>query len=138
MMKTFGILQVVASSLEAQRQRMNTIVSNMANINTTRTEGGGPYRRKDVLFEVIEIEAGNEILEGVQVREVVEDNSPFKIVYDPGHPDADERGFVQLPNVNALEEMVNMMLAFRAYEASITAFNITKTMFMKLLELGKT
>jgi len=137
-MKTFGILQVVASSLEAQRQRMNTIVSNMANINTTRTEGGGPYRRKDVLFEVKEIEAGNEILEGVQVREVVEDNSPFKIVYDPGHPDADERGFVQLPNVNVLEEMVNMMLAFRAYEASITAFNTTKTMFMKLLELGKT
>jgi flagellar basal-body rod protein FlgC len=138
MMKTFGILQVVASSLEAQRHRMNTIVSNMANINTTRTEGGGPYRRKDVLFEVKEIEAGNEILEGVQVREVVEDNSPFKIVYDPGHPDADERGFVRLPNVNALEEMVNMMLAFRAYEASITAFNTTKTMFMKLLELGKT
>ncbi len=137
-MKTFGILHVVASSLEAQRHRMNTIVSNMANINTTRTEGGGPYRRKDVLFEVKEIEAGNEILEGVQVREVVEDNSPFKIVYDPGHPDADERGFVQLPNVNPLEEMVNMMLAFRAYEASITAFNTTKTMFMKLLELGKT
>lgn len=137
-MKTFGILQVVASSLEAQRQRMNTIVSNMANINTTRTERGGPYRRKDVLFGVKEIEAGNEILEGVQVREVVEDNFPFKIVYDPGHPDADERGFVQLPNVNVLEEMVNMMLAFRAYEASITAFNTTKTMFMKLLELGKT
>ncbi len=137
-MKTFGILHVVASSLEAQRHRMNTIVSNMANINTTRTEGGGPYRRKDVLFEIKEIEAGNEILEGVQVREVVEDNSPFKIVYDPGHPDADERGFVQLPNVNPLEEMVNMMLAFRAYEASITAFNTTKTMFMKLLELGKT
>jgi len=137
-MKTFGILHVVASSLEAQRHRMNTIVSNMANMNTTRTEAGGPYRRKDVLFEVKEIEAGNEILEGVQVREVVEDNSPFKIVYDPGHPDADERGFVQLPNVNPLEEMVNMMLAFRAYEASITAFNTTKTMFMKLLELGKT
>lgn len=136
-MKTFGVLQVVASSLEAQRERMNTIVSNMANVHTTRTEEGGPYRRKDVLFEVKEIEAGNELLEGVRVAGIIRDNTPFKIVYDPGHPDADENGFVKLPNVEVLEEMVNMLMTFRAYEASITAFNTTKGMFMRLLDLGK-
>ncbi len=136
-MKTFGVLQVVASSLEAQRQRMNTIVSNMANVHTTRTENGEPYRRKDLLFEVQEIEAGNELLEGVKVAGVINDNSPFKVVYDPGHPDADQNGFVRLPNVEVLEEMVNMLMTFRAYEASITAFNTTKGMFIKLLELGR-
>lgn len=127
----------MASSLEAQRERMNTIVSNMANVHTTRTEEGGPYRRKDILFEVKEIETGNEVLEGVRVAGIIRDNSPFKIIYDPGHPDADENGFVQLPNVEVLEEMINMLMTFRAYEASITAFNTTKGMFMKLLDLGK-
>lgn len=136
-MKIFGVLQVVASSLQAQRERMNTIVSNMANVHTTRTEEGGPYRRKDILFQVKEIEAGSEVLEGVQVAGIIRDTSPFKVVYDPGHPDADENGFVKLPNVEVLEEMVNMLMTFRAYEASITAFNTTKGMFMKLLELGK-
>ncbi len=136
-MRPFGILQVVASSLESQRERMNTIVSNMANVHTTRTENGEPYRRKDVLFEVREIETGNEVLEGVRVAGVINDKSPFKVVYDPGHPDADENGFVRLPNVEVLEEMVNMLMTFRAYEASITAFNTTKEMFMKLLEMGR-
>lgn len=136
-MRPFGVLQVVASSLESQRERMNTIVSNMANVHTTRTEEGGPYRRKDVLFEVKEIETGNEVLEGVRVAGVINDNSPFKVVYDPGHPDADENGFVRFPNVEVLEEMVNMLMTFRAYEASITAFNTTKGMFMKLLDLGR-
>lgn len=136
-MRPFGVLQVVASSLESQRERMNTIVSNMANVHTTRTGEGGPYRRKDVLFEVKEIDTGNELLEGVKVAAVINDNSPFKVVYDPGHPDADENGFVRFPNVEVLEEMVNMLMTFRAYEASITAFNTTKGMFMKLLDLGR-
>ncbi len=136
-MRPFGVLQVVASSLESQRERMNTIVSNMANVHTTRTEEGGPYRRKDVLFEVKEIETGNELLDGVRVAGVIHDNSPFKVVYDPGHPDADENGVVRFPNVEVLEEMVNMLMTFRAYEASITAFNTTKGMFMKLLDLGR-
>ncbi len=136
-MNTFRILEVIASSLEAQRVRMNTIVSNMANLHTTRTADGEPYRRRDVIFEVKEIEPGNEYLQGVRVAEVIRDESPFKIIYDPSHPDADEKGFVRLPNLDILEEMVNMLMTFRAYEASITAFNTTKNMFMKLLELGK-
>lgn len=136
-MKLFGVLQVVGSSLQAQRQRMNIIVSNMANVHTTRAEDGEPYRRKDLIFEVEEINPGDESLQGVRVAEVVKDNSPFKVIYDPSHPDADQNGYVKLPNVEVLEEMVNMLMTFRAYEASITSFNTTKNMFMKLLELGR-
>ncbi len=139
-MDTFAVFKVSASALEAQRKRMNVIASNMANVHSTRTEEGGPYRRKDVVFSSYLLEPRNLSgvqLEGVRVVDVATDNSPFKTVYDPSHPDADKNGNVAMPNVNIIEEMVNMMMALRAYEASVSAFNISKTMFMKTLELGK-
>lgn len=136
-MNCFGVLKVSSSALEAQRQRMNVIASNMANIHTTRTDEGGPYKRKDIVFAPLAVETGNGKLEGVQVMDVVPDNTPLKQVYDPGHPDADKDGNVALPNVNIIEEMTNMMMAYRAYEASVSAFNITKSMFLKALELGR-
>jgi len=136
-MDSFGVFQVSASALAAQRQRMNTIASNMANAQSTRTAEGGPYRRQDVVFSA-DLQPGDESgLEGVKVSSIVRDESPFKMVYDPGHPDADKDGYVAMPNVNVIEEMVNMMMASRAYESSVTAFNISKTMFTKTLELGR-
>lgn len=136
-MDSFGILKVSATALTAQRQRMNVIASNMANIHTTRTEQGGPYKRKDVVFSTVTVESNPARLEGVMVEDVVEDSTPPKMVYEPGHPDADKDGFVAMPNVNAIEEMVNMMTALRAYEASVSVFNNSKSMLMKTLELGR-
>ncbi len=136
-MNVFGVFEVSASALEAQRQRMNVIASNMANVHSTRTEEGGPYRRKDVVFSALPLAAHPGALEGVKVVDIAVDTSPLKTVYDPGHPDADEEGNVSLPNVSVLEEMVNMMMAYRAYEASVSAFSLSKAMFMKTLELGR-
>ena len=136
-MDSFGVFHVSASALSAQRQRMNVIASNLANAHSTRTAEGGPYRRQDVVFTTESVEPTPSGLEGVKVSSIVRDESPFKMVYDPGHPDADQDGFVAMPNVNIIEEMVNMMMASRAYEASVSTFNISKSMFMKTLELGK-
>lgn len=133
----FNVFKVSASALEAQRRRMNVITSNMANVNTTRTEQGGPYRRKDVVFSTLNIEKNPVELQGVRIEDIVEDKTPFKKIYDPGHPDADKEGYVEMPNVNILEEMVNMMAAVRAYEASVSAFNTSKSMFLKSLEIGR-
>jgi len=132
------IFKVSASALEAQRIRMNTIASNMANAQTTKTETGGPYVRKDVVFSVMPVTSNPaEKLEGVSVREVVGDNKPPITIYDPGHPDADENGNVSMPDINVIEEMVNMMMALRAYEANVRAFNMSKGMYQKALELGR-
>lgn len=136
-MNAFGIFEVSASALEAQRQRMNVIASNMANVHSTRTEEGGPYRRKDVVFSALTVASNPGMLEGVKVADITIDVSPLKAVYDPGHPDADKEGNVSMPNINIIEEMVNMMMAYRAYEASVSAFAMSKAMFMKTLELGR-
>jgi flagellar basal-body rod protein FlgC len=136
-MNSSNVFTVSASALAAQRQRMNVIASNMANAHSTRTTEGGPYRRQDVVFVTDPLDAAKPGLEGVKVSGIVKDESPFKMVYDPAHPDADKDGFVSMPNVNVIEEMVNMMMASRAYEASVTAFNISKSMFLKTLELGR-
>ena len=137
-MDSFAIFKVSASALDAQRGRMNTIASNMANINSTRTESGGPYRRKEVVFSTLPIDPGGPTpLEGVQLDKIIESQEPFKKIYDPGHPDADKEGFVSLPNINIMEEMVNMMMATRAYEANVTTFNMSKNMFLKALEIGR-
>jgi flagellar basal-body rod protein FlgC len=136
-MDSFGVFSVSASALSAQRQRMNVIASNLANAHSTRTTEGGPYRRQDVVFTTDPVTAGEAGLDGVKVNSIVRDESPFSTIYDPGHPDADQDGFVAMPNVNVIEEMVNMMMASRAYEASVTSFNLSKTMFQKTLELGK-
>ncbi|MCX8031416.1 MAG: flagellar basal body rod protein FlgC [Thermodesulfovibrionales bacterium] len=136
-MDSFGALRISASALWAQRQRMNVIASNMANVNSTRSEQGGPYRKKEVIFSSFPLNNISPNIEGVKVIDIVESDEPFKIVYDPSHPDAKENGYVEMPNINIIEEMVNMMMSYRAYEASISTFNITKTMFMKTLELGR-
>ena len=132
------IFKVSASALEAQRVRMNTIASNMANAQTTKTEEGGPYVKKNVVFQTIPIKQDRaEGMDGVQVANVVEDTKPPLVVYDPGHPDADESGYVSMPNINVIEEMVNMMMALRSYEANVRAFNISKGMYQKSLEIGR-
>jgi flagellar basal-body rod protein FlgC len=141
-------LDTSASALTAQRLRMDTISQNIANANTTRTENGTPYRRKEVLFEekssnvpfsqyLNDAEGGDSAGNGVRVSQIVEDQSPFKQVYDPGNPDADQNGYVQMPNIDIVTEMVNMISATRAYEANVTAMNSTKGMAMKALEIGK-
>ncbi len=132
------LFKVSASALQAQRVRMNTIASNMANAQSTKSEKGGPYVKKNVVFEVMPIKDGrNKGLEGVKVVDVVEDKKPPISVYDPGHPDADDKGYVKMPNINVIEEMVNMMMALRAYESNVKAFNMSKSMFQKSLAIGR-
>lgn len=137
-MDSFAIFKVSASALDAQRGRMNTIASNMANIHSTQTEAGGPYKRKDVVFSTMPIDSDkSSAMEGVKLVQVVDSQEPFKKIYDPAHPDANKDGFVNLPNINIMEEMVNMMMAVRAYEANVTTFNMSKNMFLKALEIGR-
>lgn len=143
----FGSLDVSSSALTAQRLRMDTISQNIANVNTTRTEDGTPYRRKVVVFEEKSPETPfSEYLNesskkvvggGVRVARIIEDRSAFKKVYEPGHPDANEEGYVEMPNVDILTEMVNMISATRSYEANVTSINTTKSMAMKALEIGR-
>jgi len=142
-------LDAAASGLSAQRLRMDVISQNISNINTTRTENGQPYRRKIVLFEdrnqnkpfykYLSENAKSKIsdTQGVRVSRIVEDPSPFKRVYEPGHPDADEDGYVNMPNVDLVTEMINMISASRAYEANVTSVNTIKSMALKALEIGK-
>ena len=131
------LMNISASGLEAQRVRMNIIAGNLANAQSTHSPEGGPYRRKDVVFsEILNSMTGSEPGE-VKVSEIIDDQRPFQVVYDPHHPDANAEGYVQLPNVNLLEEMVNMMSASRSYEANVTAINSAKSMAMKALEIGR-
>ena len=139
-------MRVSASGMAAQRMRMNTISSNIANINTTRSPEGGAYRRKDVVFESIpEAKTFGEILTSqpqrdvarVQVTDVISDRKAPLMKYEPDHPDANEEGYVAYPNINLMEEMANMIQATRAYEANVSAMNATKDMAMTSLELGR-
>jgi flagellar basal-body rod protein FlgC len=145
-MDLYKALKISGTSLNTQRTVMNIISTNVANAQTTRTEEGGPYRRKIAVLGPAEastdfsrIFAGRmeKGLEGVEVKEIVADLSDLVAQYDPQHPDADERGYVTLPNVNILEEMVQLMSAARNYEASVTAFNSAKNMILKALEIGR-
>lgn len=143
----FTSLNIGATGLTAQRLRMDTISQNIVNVNTTRTENGTPYRRKVVVFEeksqdtpfseYLNQSSKQLIGNGVRVARIIEDRTPFKKVYDPGHPDADEDGYVEMPNVDVLTEMINMISATRSYEANVTSINTTKGMAMKALEIGK-
>jgi len=136
-MDTFNLFKVSASAMAAQRERMNVIASNIANAHSTMSEEGGPYKRRDVIFSTVPLEDNPSELDAVQVEAVVKDERPPRMIYDPQHPDADKDGFVAMPDINVLEEMVNMMTAFRAYEAAVATFNSSKAMFMKTLELGR-
>lgn len=138
-------LAISASGLSAQRLRMNLISSNMANVNTTRTETGEPYKRKDVIFEAVQEGGFQDVLDerlgqagaGVNVASIIEDERPFVEKYDPEHPDADENGYIRLPNVNIVEEMVNMISASRSFEANATAIGTTKEMAGIALDIGR-
>ncbi|MBW1715334.1 MAG: flagellar basal body rod protein FlgC [Deltaproteobacteria bacterium] len=134
-------LEISASGLHAERKRMDVIASNLANIETTRTENGGPYRRKMVVMSPDPVQNFEEVLRskaaGVKIDGIVEDDTPFIRVFDPGHPDADEQGYVLRPNVDVVVEITNMLLAKRIFEANITAIRSTKQMALKALEIGR-
>ena len=146
-MSLFQAINTSASGLTAQRLRLDVISNNLANVNTTRTESGEPYRRQMVIFQerqgqrsfgsmlqdAINKNSGN----GVRVASIVKDNSPLKMVYNPEHPDANADGYVRMPNVNTVTEMVDMISATRAYEANVTAVNSAKNMALKALEIGR-
>ncbi|MFV0314015.1 MAG: flagellar basal body rod protein FlgC [Anaerotignum sp.] len=147
-MAFLNAMNISASGLTAQRARLDITSENIANVNTTRTEAGEPYRRRMVVFETEEKTNFKEIFnskatskyadqQGVIVREIIEDESDYKSVYDPTHPDADERGYVLMPNVDLLKETIDSMEASRAYDANVTAFNALKAMATKGLEVGK-
>jgi flagellar basal-body rod protein FlgC len=135
-------LSISSSALQAQRLRMDVIAANLANAQSTRTPEGGPYKRRDVVLEampggrfddILGAEAGG----AVRVARLVEDDDPPRVVFDPGHPDADAHGYVAYPNVNPITEMVNLMTATRAYEANVAAINATKRVLEASLSIGR-
>ena len=149
-MAFLGSFDISASGMSAQRLRMDIAAENIANIDTTRTEAGGPYRRKDVVFQSYGENSFQEAMRnasrgqgftsrhsGVRVSAIIEDTREMKLVYNPEHPDADADGYVTLPNVDLLKETVDSMSATRSYEANVTALNAMKLMAQKALEIGK-
>lgn len=145
-MGLFDSINISSSALTAEKTRIDIISKNIANANTTRATGGLPYRRQMAVFEENKKGVFEAYLDrhtnkfngsGVAISEIVEDETPFKLKYEPGHPDADENGYVMLPNVEIVSEMVDLIDAQRAYEANITAINTTKTMLTNALEIGK-
>jgi len=136
----YSALDVAASGLNAQRTRMNTIASNLANARTTRGADGGPYRRIDPVFEAVPISRASELernVAQVRVKEIRQDDRPGQMVYDPGHPDANAQGYVEYPNVNVVEEMANMMSASRSYEAGVAAIESIKAMARAATGIGR-
>lgn len=139
--------RIASSGMTAQRMRMNTISSNIANVNTTRTPEGGAYRRKDVVFEsmpdtrnfgeILGVNSPREDINRVQVTDVISDLKGPLMKYEPDHPDANEDGYVAYPNINIMEEMTNMIQAQRAYEANVSAFQSQKGMMNSALEIGR-
>lgn len=146
-------LAISASGMTAERLRMDVVANNLANVNTTRTPGGGPFRRQEVSLSPTGTtfgetlaglssadsgeDGGGAVAGGVEVAGIVPDSRPFKRVYQPGHPDADKQGYVSLPNIDTVTEMVDMMSATRAYEANVSAVGAVKSMAMKALEIGR-
>lgn len=140
-------LSISASGMTAERLRMDVIANNIANANTTRTAGGGPYRRQEVLYssgggsfgDMLASQMGDQSseLHGVSVAGIVSDNTPFKQVYDPGNPDANTQGYVSMPNVDTVTEMVDMMSAQRAYEADVSATQAIKSIAQQAISIGK-
>jgi flagellar basal-body rod protein FlgC len=145
-MDLFTAMNTSSSALTAERTRMNLISSNLANVNTTRTPEGGPYKRKDAVFmatpvtdsfgKALDGMAGKHLRE-VAVSEIVEDKNPPRMQYDPSHPDADPQGYVAMPNVNVVEEMADMITATRVYEANVMSAQAAKNMALKTLEISK-
>lgn len=144
-MSIFSAMNISASGMTVQRLRTDIIAQNIANVNTTRDEDGNPYKRKTVVVAEKDVSSFKDVLKmtagttgnGVKVTQIVEDNeTAMNMVYDPSHPDANEEGYVTYPNVNTVTEMTNLIDASRSYEANVTAFNATKNMALKGLEVG--
>lgn len=129
--------KIAQSGLLAQRVRLNVTASNLANAQVTRTLEGGPYKAKNVVLQAVPLTQDEPVLQQVKVKAIQDDPSPFREVYDPGHPDADERGIVRYPNVDVITEMVELLSASRAYEANLAVLSTTKSMFLRTLELLK-
>ncbi|WP_426175873.1 flagellar basal body rod protein FlgC [Massilia sp. TWR1-2-2] len=133
-MSLFNIFNVSGSAMSAQAQRLNTVASNLANADSATSASGQAYRAKQVVFEAVPLEAGGT---AVKVAQVVDDPSPLKQVYDPKHPMADDKGYVAMPNVNVVDEMVNMLSASRSYQTNVETMNAAKTLLLKTLTLGQ-
>ena len=134
-MSLFNIFNVAGSAMSAQAQRLNVVSSNLANADSVTSSNGQPYKAKQVIFSAVPV-AGTAST-GVKVSDVVEDANPAKLMYDPKHPLADEKGYVAMPNVNVVEEMVNMISASRSYQTNVETMNAAKSMLMKTLTLGQ-
>lgn len=133
-MSLFNIFNVSGSAMSAQAQRLNTVASNLANADSATSATGEAYRAKQVIFEAVPTAGGGT---GVKVQQVIEDASPLRQVYDPKNPLADDKGFVAMPNVNVVDEMVNMLSASRSYQTNVETMNAAKSLLMKTLTLGQ-
>jgi flagellar basal-body rod protein FlgC len=151
-MDLFKIFSVSGSGMAAQRSRMTVVAGNLANSETTRTPDGGPYRRRDVIFKAVpaqgefnaefaaefdKLSDGVSDAQGVEVVGVKQSSRPPRKIFDPHHPDADGEGYVALPNINTMEEMVDMLSAVRSYEANLATYNTTKSLIRKILDIGR-
>ena len=144
-MDFFSSMNISSSALTAERTRMNLISGNLANASSTQSPEGGPYKRKDAVFSATPVEstfnraldsAAGQQARQVEITEIVEDQNPPRMQYEPGHPDANAQGYVAMPNVNVVEEMADMINASRSYEANVTAVQAAKSMALKTLEIS--
>ncbi len=133
-MSLFNVFEISGGALTAQSHRLNTVASNLANADSVTGPDGKPYRAKQVVFSTVPIAGAD--ASGVRVSDVIEDQSPMKKVHDPKHPSADAQGYVTMPNVNVVDEMVNMISASRSYQNNVEVMNTAKTLLMKTLQLG--
>jgi flagellar basal-body rod protein FlgC len=133
-MSLFNVFDIAGGALTAQSQRLNTIASNLANADSATGPDGKPYRAKQVVFASVPL--AGEAATGVRVTGVIEDQSPMKKVHDPKHPLADDKGYVTMPNVSVVDEMVNMISASRSYQNNVEVMNTAKTLLLKTLQLG--
>ena len=140
-MSLFNIFTVAGSAMTAQNQRLNVVASNLANADSAVSSNGQPYKAKQVLFmsipTAVSTDPNNTTATGVKVSRVIEDQSPMKLVHDPTHPMANEEGFVTMPNVNVVEEMVDMISASRSYQNNVDMMNTAKTLLLKTLTIGQ-
>lgn len=134
-MSLFNVFNISGSAMSAQSQRLNAVASNLANADSVTSANGEAYKAKQVVFSAIPSSSPN--ASGVKVLKVIEDQTPGKVVYDPKHPLADEKGYVTMPNVNITEEMVNMISASRAYQNNVETMNAAKSMLLKTLSIGQ-
>lgn len=133
-MSLFNVFNIAGSGMAAQSQRLNAVASNLANVDSTTSSDGKPYRAKEVVFAATPI--GSPDAQGVKVASVAESTAPMKLVYDPNHPLADAKGYVAMPNVNVVDEMVNMISASRSYQNNVDVLNTSKALLLKTLTIG--